>query len=315
MPLPTQRDLRPVDPVNTQLSIGFKNARYYWDVVAPPVSVDEKSGTYFIWTRDFWFRREAGALRAPTAQYQRIGFGVTTGTYDAPERGFEELVSEVIEASSQAPDDLETLTVQHLTEIMQIELEKIVSAGVFVTGVHGTSTTLSGVNQWSDYAGSDPIADSDLAKRTIRRNTGAEPNVLSIGALPWEVLKEHPLILDKYKHTQTGIMTEDLVAAALGMPRLNVMKSVENTAAENATYVGADMWTDNALWQVQTPTPGLRVPNNAYTIIWDEKGNFPWAMDSYPEENTRSMVHRIFTHPVFELTAAQYGYILLDTNA
>ena len=43
MPLPTITDVRPVDPVMTQLSIGFKNPRYFWDQIAPPVEVAEKS--------------------------------------------------------------------------------------------------------------------------------------------------------------------------------------------------------------------------------------------------------------------------------
>ncbi len=315
MPLPTMNDVRPVNPVMTQLSLGFKNPAYFWDFLAPPVKVDEQSGTYFTWTRDYWFRREAGAIRAPSGQYTRLGVGVSTATYSAFERGFEEVVHDPVREASQTPEALDAVAVQHLTEMIQIELEKQVAAATFVTGVWGTSTTLAGGDQWSDFANSDPIADADLAKRTIRRNTGAEPDSLAIGALPWEVLKEHPLILDKYKHTQTGIMTESLVAAALGIADLRVMKSVENTAAEGATFVGADIWTDSAVFFKRTPTPGLMVPNGAYTFIWDEKGNFPWAVDGYREEAIRADVHRVFTHPVVAITAAQYGYMLLDTNA
>jgi hypothetical protein len=316
MPLPTLADVSPVDPVLTDLSFGFRNAAYYWDQVAPPVKVDKMTGTYFTWTKDFWFRREAGALRAPSAGYTRIGTGVSTSTYRALERGFEELVSDVIRAASQTPESLDVQAVAHLTEILQIELEKLVAAAAFVNGVWGTSSALSGTDQWSDLANSDPINDADVAKRTIRRATGAEPNFLGIGALTWEVLKEHPLILDKYKHTQTGIMTEDLVAAALGVPQLTVMKSIENTADENITFAGADIWTDSALFLVRTPTPDLMVPNGAYTFIWDEIGNFPWAMQApYREEPTRNDVHRILTHSDTSITASDYGYLLLDTNA
>lgn len=315
MALPTIQDVTPVDPVMTNLSFGFKNAGYHWDEIAPPVEMAERSGTYFTWTRDYWFRREAGAQRAPSVGYTRLGTGVSTSTYKADEYGFEELVWDPIRAASQTAEDLDVIAVQHLTEMIQIELEKQVAAAGFVSGVWGTDNTLSGTNQWSDYANSDPIANADVAKRTIRRNTGTEPNYLAVGALTWETLKEHPLILDKYKHTQTGILTEDLVAAALGMPSLTVMKSVENTAAEGQTFVGADIWTDNALFFNRTPSPGLMVPNGAYTFVWNEKGNMPWAVQQYREEQQRADVHRIFTHFDVKITASQYGYLFLDTKA
>jgi len=315
MPLPTANDVRPVNPVMTNLSLGFKNPTYYWDKVAPPVEVTEQSGTYFTYTRDFWFRRQLGGKRAPTGAYQRTDFGVTSSTYAAIERGFEEPVSDVIKGASQTPESLDVLAVQHLTELMQLELELDSAADFFVTGQWGTSTTLAGGDQWSDLANSDPIANFDTAIRTIRRNTGAEPNFSALGALPWEVLKEHPLLLDKYKHTQTGILTEDLVAAALGINEIAVCKSIKNTAAEGATFVGADIWTDNALILMKTPTPGLMVPNGAYTFIWNEKGNFPWAMQNYFEDNTRSMIHRVFTHYDEQIVAAQYGFLFIDTNA
>jgi hypothetical protein len=315
MPLPTTKDVTPVDPVLTNLSFGFRNPQYYWDQIAPPVRMDKQSGTFFTWTRDFWFRQVAGADRPASGGYTRVGVGVSTATYDAQERGYEELVFDPIRAASQTPESLDIVAVQHLTELIQIELEKDVAAAAFVTGVWGTSSTLTAGNQWSDYANSDPIANADTAKRTIRRNTGAEPNLLAVGALPWEVLKEHPLILDKYKHTQTGIMSEALVAPALGIPQMVVMKSVENTAAEGATYSGSDIWTDNALFLNRVPTPGLMVPNGAYTFVWDEKGNFPWAVQQYREEQQRADVHRIFSHWDIQLTASQYGYMYLDTNA
>ena len=66
-----------------------------------------------------------------------------------------------------------------------------------------------------------------------------------VGALVWERLKEHPDILDKYKHTQSGIMTTSLVAAALEIDNLYVGKSIENTAKDGQTFSGADIWTDN----------------------------------------------------------------------
>lgn len=317
MPLPTGRDLRPVDPVLTNLSLGFKNKEFMWEYIAPPIRVTEKSGTYFIYDRDYWFRRpqDGGGFRAASSPYTRVGFGVSTATYRAEEHGYEKSIDDPTRASSQTPESLDTLATQFLTNLMEMELELDVAAAGFITGVWGTSNTLTGTNQWSDLANSDPIADFETAKRTIRRNTGMEPNSSLIGALTWESLKEHPLLLDKYKYTQKGILTEDLVAAALGVETLKVGKSVQNTGNEGASFSGADIWTDNALIFQRTPNAGLMVPNGMYTFVWDEKNNVPWAMESYREDQTRSDIQRIFTHYVQSIITSQFGYIFIDTIA
>lgn len=313
MAQPTSRDVRPVDPVLSNLSIGFKNDRFLWDKIAPPSRQNQKSATYPVYTRDFWMRRQRGALRAPDGEYLRVGYGVTTQTYNALERGFEKAVDDVTKAANQFADDMEAMATAFVTNLIQLELEKDGAAAVFVSGKWGTDKTLAGVNKWSDYALSDPIADIDLARRTIKRNTGAAPNSLFVGLLGWENLKEHPLILDKYKYTQKGVMTPDLVAAVLDVAELVVGDSVENTAAEGATYAGADIWTDNALLLVRN-NPGLMVANGAYTFMWDERGNIPWAVERYRDEKVRSDVIRAFTHYDPKVVSAQHGYLLLDTN-
>ena len=314
MPLPTQGDLRPVDPVMSDLSIGFKNDMYYWDKIAPDVSRTEKSGTYFEWTKDYWLRRAPGAARAPSAPYTRIGMGVTTGTYNTEERGFEEPVYDPIRASSQTPESLDVMATKHLTEVMQLELEKTVSNALWKTGVWATDKTLSGTGQWSDQT-SDPIGDMDTAKRVVMRGTGTKPDTLFIGGVVWDTLKEHTQIIEKYKYSQAAVLTEELVARALGVNKIYVMESVENTAQDGSTYSGADIWTDRGLLTKMQQSPGLMAPNGAYTFMWDEKGNVPWAMQNYREEQVRSDVHRIFTHLDVKVCANDWGYFFNDTLA
>lgn len=311
---PNVNDVNPVNPVLTSLSIGFKNEAFMWEMIAPVHEANLRSATFPIYDRENWFRRQGGAQRSAQGPYQRVGYGVSTDTYETIEIGFEKSLGDVVKASNQFGDNLETKDVAFLTNLIELEIEKQVADVVFVTGAWGNEATLSGTGQWSDFANSDPIADVDTAKRTILRNTGSFVNNTFIGLLGWEKLKEHPLLLDKYKHTQTGVLTEELVAASLGIPMLTVGMSVENTADENQTYVGADIWTDNMLLQVTNPE-GLDVANSVYTIMWNERGNIPWAVESYREEQTRSDINRVFTHLVPKITSSQHGYLILDTVA
>ena len=316
--LPTQSDVRPIDPVLTNLSIGFKNPNFIWDLLAPVVPSDQKSGTYFVWTRDFWFRtfgEAGGAKRAPEGNYKRVAYGVTTETFDTDEYGFEKVTGDPVVASSQTPESLIGQDIKFLTNLLEMELELLIAGELFKTGIWGTSNTLSGTSQWSDFANSDPIGDFDTAKGTVRKNTGTVPDRAIMGIETWNDLKEHPLITDKYKHTQSGIMTQELVAAALGIKEIVVGETAKNTAKEGATYVGADVWTDSCLLIPAIDAPALETPAAGYTFMWDEIGNIPWAVQEYRDEAVRATVSRVLTHAVPKVTSSQSGYIFLDTAA
>ncbi len=317
MPLPTGNDVALVSPVLTNLSIGFRNPRFFWSKIAPPLEVALNVGTYPIFTRDYWFRRAPSAQRASSGGYRRIGYGISSDTFSTREYGLEKVLSDPTRKSSQTPQDLQTVDTEFLTQIFELELEIQVAAAAFITGVWGTTRTLT-TTQWSDFDLSDPINDAEVARRTIRRNTGARMNQLFVGALAWEKLKENPLILDKYKHTQKGVMTEELVAAVLSVDEIVVGESVKNTAIEKApstaSFTGADVWTDNALFLAQE-TPGIDKPVGAATFMWNEIGNIPWAIQSYRDEAVRSEVTRILSHWDIQIISAQHGYILLDTIA
>ena len=314
MAQPSITDVRPIDPILTNLSLSYRNSRFLWDQIAPPAKVEQKSGTFFKYTKDFWLRRSPGGKRGEDGRYTRLGYGVDTDTYKTVERGFEKLLDDPTRESSLTPESLEIMDLQYLTNQIQLELEKDVAAACFITGVWGTSNSLTGGSRWSDMANSDPIADADTAKRTVLRNTGSRPNVVFVGLTGWEKLKEHPLILDKYKYTQSGIMTEQLVAAALGMEKLVIGDSVENTAAEGATFVGADIWTDNALFVVQND-PGLGILSGAFTQMWPESGAYPWAAQVYRADAQRGNVTRVFNHYVPKIVASDAGYLYLDLVA
>ena len=311
MAQPDGNSVRVIDPVMTNLSIGYKNEMFMWDQLAPTVTENEKTGTFFKYTRDFWFRRQDGAERAPSGRYLRVGYGVESDTYRTVEIGFEKPIDDSDRRSSQLPEDMNTQDTIFLTNLMQLELEKRVAGALFKTGVWATDKTLLSADKWSDYAASDPITDADVAIRAIRRATGVKPNVMFIGSVGWDSLKNHPLILDKYKHTQSGIMTPQLVAAVLEIPEIVIGETVENTAAEGLAFSGADIWTDNALFYVKN-NPTLGVANGAYTFMWNEASNVPWAVENYREDPIRSDVNRIFTHLDIEVVSSYHGYMLAD---
>ena len=315
MPLPTLKDVTLVNPVLTDLSIGYQNEALLWDKICPQKGVSYKTGTYPIYTRDYWFRRAQAAVRAEDGGYNRYGYGIGSGTYATVEIGFEKLLGDPTKAANQTGDDLADIDTRFLTTLMELELEKLVANDAFTASKWGTDSTLAGTNQWSDFDGSDPIANIDIALRTIRRNVGTVAKKIGCcGALAWEKLKEHPLVIDKYKHTQKGVMTPELVAAVLGLDEINVGWSVENTAYEKlpgtASFTGADIWTDNFLVRAEGANA---MPSMVF--IWEEDFKAPWVVENYRDDKVRGDVTRIRTHYDVVIASTQHGYLILDCAA
>lgn len=317
--LPTINDVRPIDPILTNLSIGYQNDEYIWDRVAPPVPSD-RSGTFFVYTRDFWFRSfeaAGGLVASENSQYKRGGYGVTSSTFETIQYGIEKLTDRPTIAGSQTPENLIDTDVAWVVNILALNYERLVAAATFITGVWGTSTTPG--SKWDDDTNGTPISDVLTGRQTIRRATGKNPNQMIIGAEPWDSVSEHADLLEKYKFTQPdgGVLGPDLVAQAFKLPSggLIIGEAIYNTALEGATFVGTDVWGDNALLMYQTP-PGQRVGMAVGTQIWDEAGQgaIPWALNQYATENQRANVVQGFYHAVPTLSSTVSGYILLDLS-
>ena len=310
MPQPTIFDVRPVNPVLTNLSIAGRNKNFLAEKIAPFSPQPQKSGTYFIYTPSFWMRVPTGSYRASDAPYTQLGYGVSSSTYNTSEHGYEKLLADPVRNASQTPEDLQMKDVQFLTNAIQMDLEAAVAAKLFTSSVWGAGdVTLTGSNQWDDYANSDPIKDAKTARLAIHRLVGQYPNTMFIGVSSWQKLIEHPLLLDKYKYSQKGILTEELIAAVFMVDEVVVGDTSYNSAAEGQTAVGADIWGTNALFLCRN-SPTLGVANGAYTFIWDEIGNNPWAIQDYREEKLRGTMTRILTHWDIQCVSSSHGYMI-----
>lgn len=267
MPQPTSSDVH-VDRPLSNIAIGYKNQAYVADSIFPVVPVEKESDLYFVWTKDFWFRNTV-ELRAPGDTYPEGGLELSTTSYFAKmyHQGFplnDEEIANQDEAVELAQTGAEWIADQFL-----LNREIKISGDIFATGKWDTDKTLSGANQWDDYASSDPIGDVDLGKQTIQKSTGRVPNRMLMGQEVMDILKQHPLLLDKFKHTSVGILSAEQVADALNIEKILVGASVQNTANEGATFAGAYIWGKSALLlYVAQGVPSKRTPTAGLTFAW-----------------------------------------------
>jgi len=280
MPQPTLGDVHVNAPL-TQISIAHiqAGAHFIADRMFPNVPVSKQSDRYYIYDRGD-FNRDEMKERAPGTESAGSGYDLdNTPTYYAPVQAFHKDVDDQIRGNSDSVLSPDRDATVYVTQKAMIRRERTFAANAFVAGVWTLEKT--GVNSdvvaasefliWNDAA-SDPITDIRTAKRAVLEATGFEPNKLTLGAVVFDALVDHPDIIDRIKYGQTpgapAMVNASSLAQLFGVDEVLVSKAIHNTAAKGATESSAFISGNHALLAYVAPAPGLMVPSAGYTFSW-----------------------------------------------
>jgi hypothetical protein len=236
------------------------------DQVFPNVPVKSKSDLYFQYDRGDWFRSEAQE-RAPGTESAGSGYNVSTGNYRAIVNALHKDVADQERINADQPLDMDRDATNFLMQQMLIKKDKDWAANNFIPSVWSEDVTPSAL--W-DTSVSTPIEDIRARVFQIHENTGFKPNTIVFGSRVWEALQDHPEFIERIKYSQRGIVTEDLVAAVLGIPKVLVAGAIENTAVEGATDAFSFILGKHALLCYAAPAPSIQVPSAGYTFSWSD---------------------------------------------
>ena len=316
MSLPTVKDVQAVDPVLTNLLVGYyqQETRFVADRVFPSLPVDKDSGTYYNFTKKYWFLDNMAA-RAYGAKYARADFGVETGTYTPAQWALSKPIADEERANSQIPMDLESAAVRFLGMQALIRRERLFAAGAMVTGAWGAADgTVS--NKWSDYSASDPVGDVRTGKRTISQLTGFTPNLMVMGEIVEDRLVNHPDLIDRIKFTQqAGITTvKGALAALFGVERVLTAEAIYNSANEGQDASMSPIFDDDFFLVYVNPRPSRFDPSGGYTISWAPGGGMGGIMPTIRDDEADSDLVKIKNQYVHKIVASDVGYIVLDVT-
>jgi len=307
------------DPILTKFAVGYRPVQGIARLVAPVIKADRESGTFFKFGKEgFYIYDTERALRANA---KKADYHLTNDTFLCTEHAIETSLDykELDQAAKYGASrvlQLEKRSINFTQRILEVELEKAVADIVFSTTYYatGNKTTLTGGNQWNEYATSDPVGDVATGRIAARADMGIEPNTMVIGYTAWEKLRFHPALLENLKYSQKGIVTEDLAAQLLGVDRIIVGKKVYSTDAG----VFTDLWNDSvALIYVPTDNNGNVMGEEAvegttpHTVIIEEMG-YP-EVRTYDEKKVRS--YETTRKYQVKNVSTSYGYLILDTVA
>lgn len=242
------------------------------DKVFPIVPVQKQAD--LIWNfQPEQFNRNLLRKRAPSTEAAVAGMVASTEAYYADMWALANDIADPTRANSDSAWDLDRIATEFLTNAALINRElnfinTFLTPGVWGTNLAGGATVGGAVDflEWNNPA-STPIEDIRGASRDVQRTSGLRPNTLVLGRKTFDILVDHPDIVDRVKYGQTpngpAIVNEQAIAALLGLERVLVANAVENTGS------ATDFVFDRGALLVYTPrSASPMMPAAGLTYSW-----------------------------------------------
>lgn len=324
--LPTRQMVHPVDMILTNMSVGYMQdpRSHFARQIFPIVPVSDQSGKYQVFDKAAWLRDEA-KRRAPGTLAADGGYTLSTGSYLCEEWAYRHKLPDEIRRNFQSPVSADLSAVKHVSEKLLIREDSQFASTFMGTGIWGTDFT--GVSsspstnqflQW-DQSSSTPITDMRTGIRTVQKAIGRKPNVALIGPLVWDVLVDHSTVKSRIATSQTQIVTEQLIAALLGLDRVIVGESIYNSAAEGQTASMSHQLGKSVLLAYVTSAPSMDEPSAGYIFSWSEFDGVSAAnaaaIRTYRQDDIKSDWYEGNSFFDMRVTASDAGYYLTSCIA
>ena len=300
-----------VDVQLTDVSVRYANPSYIADTLFPIIPVKFRSGVYYKYGKENL--SVSNDLRTKGARANRVEMSVSKVAYGPlKEHSLETPVDWEQRDMAVEPLDLQTDATMLVSDKIllrkEIDLATVLSSSSNVTQY----ATLSGTDQFSDYANSDPFAKIETARLTIQKNALQKANTIFMGLETWASLKNHPDFLERAKYTRLGVVTTDLLKDLFpGVENIYVGEAMYNTAAEGQTVSLSPVWGKHLWVAYVTPTPGIRTVSLGYTLTWAEARK----VEVWPEQATKEDMIRVTDYYEQKIVAVECIYGLFNAVA
>lgn len=280
MPVGPQQSQVYANQILSNVSIAYSNNEntLIADEIFPTVPVKFRTGIYFVYDKAKF--HIVDDLRAPGQQANVVTYGLSQVTYGPLlDHMLKQRIEDEIREQAVSPLDPDIDATNNVTERMILSKEYDAYAKC-ISSTHFTAAnkvTLTATDRWDDYANSDPVDDVRVANDTIKAAlVGKSPNLMVITYEVFSVLRNHPMILERIKYSQLGIITTELLSAVFGIKKIIVPDAMYNTANEAQTDVMAYLWGKNVWLFYTTARPGIRTISFGYTLQLKARQTLTW---------------------------------------
>ena len=258
-----------VDPALSNVSIKYMNDTFIADVIFPMVKVAKQTGKYYVYDKSNL--RINKTARAAGSGANEVDFGLSLSTFSCDDHALKEFVADEIQDQAEAALNPLIDTTETVTEMLLLDREQNLANLITSTSNMTSNTTLSGTAQWSDYSNSDPIGDVRTARTTVHQNTFKKPNTIIMGKQVFDMLIEHPQIIERIKYSQLGVVSPELMARVFQVEKILVGEAGSNTAKEGQTDSMSYVWGKHAIVAFIAPQVRLKQATLGYTFTYSTR--------------------------------------------
>lgn len=296
------------DPVLTKLAQGYHNLSLISETLFPIAEMDKEGGKIPTFGRlAFRLQTTKRELRGASNRLTPEDIGSISIVLEENDIEYPIDIREINETTGVYP--LRQYALGVTQDVIALGREKACAELALNAANYDASNKiiLSGTSKFTD-PNSDPIAVIKTGIRTIKRSTGRKPNVCTISGDVWEVLSEHPKIIEKIKYVQTAILSPEDFAKLINIKTVVIGEAVYETSNEVT-----DIWSkDIVLAYVPSPSEHKKTtiyePSFGYTIR-RKNGLY---VDTYTENGGKIEIVRTTDIQKPYMVGKAAGYLIKD---
>lgn len=311
MPQLNNAQARVIDPVLTNVALGFKHTPSVGGVLFPSVPVDQRGGKIISFSKEDFMLYNTG--RAPGQNTKRVQFGYGSGNYVLESHSLEgtvpiETMQEVatvpgIDAGKRAIYSVQASIAKGL-EQLQASLSR--NAALYAAT---NKIALTGTSQFNDAA-SDPVAVIENGKEQVRKKIGVRPNTIVIAANVMNFIRQHPKIVDRIKYTGRDIATNELLASLFGVT--TVVEGSAVMADDNGAF--SDVWGKDIVMAYTEVSDLVDMGQPSYGYTYQLRG-YPFVEEAYYERNPKSWIYPVTDERAPVIATIDAGYLIQNAVA
>jgi hypothetical protein len=278
----------------------------------PLLNVPAKSGVYLKATLAGADLRNADALKRDIAsEYATISRSYTSASYTTQETGLTEYIDDSLKSDLNRFFALEASSAKFLLRQLKLSHEKRVSDLLWATSTPFTTADQTRAVAYTEGNLATINAPADVAAAKLALNKlGYEANAVLMSANVFERIRRSTLLQNMFfgviSDVGPRLLSEDQVAAGLGVDKILIGRAARNTANKNLAYSGSFIVPDTKIIVANLQGGEFTAGGVGRTLVWADDAPGGFISETYRDDARRSNVLRV------RMNTAE---VVIDANA
>lgn len=310
-----------IDRILTNIMLKYRPENMIWDMIAPEVTVTNKTGKYYVWNIADQFR-VIDDYRAPGDEPLTMTRSISSDTYHVYPHALQSPILYEDEANADAPELFTSrqAVAESIFDQLTLNQEYRVGSLVMNTSNVGSNSVVSSAWGTQSAPGSNPFGDIDTGREWIRSKTGVIANSIVFGWKAWQSFIRDAnvakLIFGDSAVGSARVPTFPNVKAALpGIERVTIGGTMYNSGDENQSASLSDIWGDHVLIYYAPMVPRRDKSSYIYTFNWPRVKGMNRTVQVFDEPKKGSTSIAVGYYTDTKICAQNLSFLLTNVSS